>query len=186
MDAGQGGGQQQGAAPAEAGSNGNGAPDGGQQRQEDTNAAAVIARLNAENKARRTELDAAKAKLTEYEQAKLSETERLTAKVAEEEGKRLEAERRVQELTVATSIRSAAITAGAVDPDLVWRAIDLASVEYDDGGEPKNLEKLLGDLRTKHPILFGNVNGSADNGARGSGAPGGDMNERIRQGAHRR
>ena len=187
---GEGGTGDSGSAPAA--SQQQGSPDGGQGTAPDgaappasDDSAAVIARLNAEAKQHRQRAEAAEAKLKAAEEQGLSEVEKLQRRVADEESRRIEAENRVQEVTLSGAVRAAAVKAKAVDPDLIWRVIDINAVETDSDGQPVNLDKLVGDAKKAHPVLFERVAGSGDGGPSGESAPTGDMNELIRRGVRR-
>lgn len=76
---------------------------------------------------------------------------------------------------------------GFADPIDAFRLLERDKVEVDDDGEPKNLQKMLSDLLSAKPYLASSAvraTGSAEGGARGSGAPS-DMNRLIRQAAGR-
>lgn len=178
-----------GAAPAGAGQ-GTAPADAGHQSGSD-DSAATIARINAEAKSWREKFETAQALVDEAEKAKMSETERLQAQLKEEQGKREAAERRAQETLLHSTVAAAAAKSGAVDPDLVVRALDLDDVKFDDKGQPEDVDKLIDALKAKHPVLFDSPTprrrsgGSADQGARGGKQTTGDMNALIRQGARR-
>jgi len=184
QDSGAGSGAGQGS--QQGGSEGSqGTPSDGGQSQRSDDAAAVIARLNAEAKDWRQKYEAEQTKVREFEQQGLSELEKAQQRLAEEERRRTELEQQNQELRLAGVVREAAVKAKALDPDLIWRTVDLSRVEYDAKGQPTNLDALVAEVRKAHPILFETPRGSADGGARGGAAPSADMNELIRRGAMR-
>ena len=176
----QGQGQPDGAAQ------GQGSSDGGQQQSGSDGSAAVIARLNAEAKDWRLKFEGAQTRLTEIEQANMSDLEKARAQAADAEARAQAAETASRGYRVAGAAAKAAVDAKALDPALIANLIDMSKVEFDQEGNPTNLSVMIGELKSKHPILFGPALGSADGGARGgSAAPSSDMNELIRRGAHR-
>jgi len=166
------------------GAQGTGSQDGGQSQQSD-DAAKTIARLNAEAKQHREAREAAEAKLREIEQAGMSDLEKARQQLAQEEARRIELENKNQELRLSGAVRAAAVKAKAVDPDLVWRTIDLSKIDTDGDGQPTNLDALMTETKKAYPVLFERATGSADGGAQGGSGPTGDMNELIRRGARR-
>lgn len=158
--------------------------DAGQQQQSD-DSAAVIARLNSEAKQNRLRAEAAEAKIKEFEEGQMTELQKSQARLADMETRSLTLERENQELRVGGLARDAATKAGAVDATAVQRMLDLALVEFDDAGKPKNLDKLVGDIKQAHPALFNAVRGNGDTGPRGGGSNPTDMNELIRRAAGR-
>lgn len=101
----------------------------------------------------RRKLRDAEAKLKEQDDAKLSEHERLTKKVAELEQQKTQIERERQERIVRSEVRLAAQKLGFHDPKDAERQIDLADVETDASGEPRNVDKLVSDLLKVKPYL---------------------------------
>lgn len=123
-------------------------------------------------KERNSELEALVAdlqgKVKEHEDAKLSETEKLSNRVSELEAERSAWERERQELRVGMLIEQAAVKAGAVHPEAIPRLVELADVQYDKDGTPKNIDKLIEQTRTQYPSLFGTQRGTFDGGVRGT------------------
>lgn len=116
----------------------------------------TIETLRAESKdAKRLakELADAQAQLAEHETAKLSETEKLAAKVTALEKSLAERDAERRTLLVRTEIERQARKLGIVDEDAAYRLLDLDALEYDEGGAPKNVDKLLAKLLEAKPYL---------------------------------
>jgi hypothetical protein len=132
--------------------------------------ASLRKRLKAFEDAEKQRLDADK-----------SAEERATERIAQLESS-LEQERGARRSMVTQVMAvAAARKLGFRDPDLAPRLIANGDVEFTDDGQPKNVERLLGDLAKEHPHLIG---GTTDYGGGPRGAPpnaGVDMNERIRR-----
>lgn len=138
---------------------------------------ALAAERERADKAER-ELKALKAKdLTESERT-AQERDELKATNA-----RLESEIR------STRARTAAITAatktGFWDPDLAASLIDVSQVQFDEAGQPKNVDALVAAIAKERPRLLNGGAGQPDHGGgpRGAPASGVDMNDLIRQAA---
>ena len=91
-------------------------------------------------------------KAREREQAEMTEAQRLQAQLAEYQQKEQtwEQQRRDQALQIA--VQGAATKLGIVDPDVALALIQ-SSIEYDDAGQPKDVEKALNELLTQKPYL---------------------------------
>lgn len=140
-------------------------------------------KLRSENENLRTRLRAAETAEQERARAEMTELQRATDRATQLE-KDLEAERTARrETTLRLETVSAARRLGFRDPELAYRLI--GDVDYNDKGEPKNLDKMLADLSKSHPYL---VNGTSDYGGGPRGTPpssGPDMNDAIRRAAGR-
>lgn len=69
------------------------------------------------------------------------------------------------------AIKAAAAAAGAGRPDVVSRLIDPEDVDFDDDGEPTNVDKLVAQIKKSTPELFSvRKPGSGDGGPRGAAA----------------
>lgn len=93
------------------------------------------------------------AKVAQYEAAQKTETERYRDRVAELERAVAEAERQRQELLIRSSVINAAYRLGAVDPDAVFRLIDLSKVDFDEDGNPIGVEEAVKELLAARPYL---------------------------------
>lgn len=119
----------------------------------------------------RTERKALEAKLATFEaqqkaadEAKLSDLERAQ-KAAEETAQRLaalEAERatlaeRTRLLMTQNAFLGVAGKAGIGYADAAWKLLDAGKVEYDDNGNPTNLDALAKELAKEYPFLRANA-----------------------------
>jgi len=130
-----------------------------------------VKKLRAEAASYRTKLKELEAKLQEHEMAKLSETEKLQKKLAELERQQAHYERERQERTLKYETMLTASKLGIVDTEAAYKLLDLAAIEFDEDGTPKNIEKALRDLIAKRPYLASAAAGSPTNPARGQTAP---------------
>lgn len=122
------------------------------------------------------------ARLDELEAANKSEIEKLTEAAAKEKERADKAEANFRSLSVRFAVTASAGKLGFIDPEDAYRFLDAEDIDYDDNGEPKNIDKLLGSLAKAKPHLVrGSTNGSGDGGPRGNDAPSGtDINAGIR------
>jgi hypothetical protein len=143
------------------------------------------ATLKRELAAVRREAAGYRTKLKTYEDADKTAADKATERIAELEAERdaLAAARREDTLRLAAS--AAARKLGFRNPDLAYRLMATGSVEYDDAGQPKNVERMLDEIAKADQYL---VQGTGDwgGGPRGQAAQGvGDMNAIIRERAGR-
>lgn len=107
----------------------------------------------------------------QHEEAKLSETEKLQKRLAELEREQASWQQERQERTLRYETMLAASRLGIVDPEAAYKLLDLAEIEFDEDGSPRNLEKALRDLIAKRPYLAGAAGGSPTNPARSQVSP---------------
>lgn len=141
-----------------------------------------IGGLNSEAKSHRERAEAAEAELAELRKGQMSETDRITAEGKEKDARieALAAENR--DLRLEGVVTQEATAAKALDPVLVFRALDRTAVEFDSDGKPTNVKALVGDLKKAHPSLFQRIEGSGDGGSRqGGGVRQGGMTGQIRE-----
>lgn len=108
-----------------------------------------------QGKATARELEAAQAKLRELEDRDKSEVERATAKATETEQKLTAAQTKLRDMAIRVAVAETASAAG-VAPENVKAAIrllDASALEFDDDGEPKNVEAALKALVKEYPML---------------------------------
>ena len=161
---GQSGAPSPGAAPDSGGSN----PEPSKFTQEH------VARLLADEKRKATapfaDYDAIKAKLADLEAAGQSEQEKLTTKLAKATKDREQAIQERDQLRIRTAVTTAAVRAGAVDPDVVV-ALLADSLKIDaDGGVEGDVNKLVAQLLEERPFLKANGTGPPGRGAADGGA----------------
>lgn len=82
----------------------------------------------------------------------LYETEKAKREQAEQEAQSVEAAWRSK--LVRSEIKVQAAQQKFVDADVAQKLIDLEAVDYDDNGEPTNIEELVKSLATEHPYLI--------------------------------
>jgi hypothetical protein len=75
----------------------------------------------------------------------------------------------LSELRLSHSFAAEASKQGARYPAELWKLADRDDIDVDDGGNAKNLPKVVEGLKNRFPEMFGKVrpSGSADGGARG-------------------
>jgi hypothetical protein len=125
---------------------------------------------------------------TAADQAKLSDTERSAARQSSLEAENTALKQQLRDERTRNRIVGAAQRLGYADPSDAFRLIDRSELEYDEEGNPKHVDKLLGDLLRSKPYLANaaaRVTGSADGGVRGGAANQPDMNQMLRQAAGR-
>lgn len=104
-------------------------------------------------KAQAKEYEALKAKVQEHETAQLSEKEKADKRADEAEKKAQAAETRVKTVSLRASVERHAHKLNVIDDDAAYRLLDLTAVEYDDNGEPQNVEALMKVLVKDRPYL---------------------------------
>lgn len=143
----------------------------GREPEQEQFSAEYVRKLRREAADYRKRLRELEQRVQQYEEEKLSETERLQKRLAEAEREitRLQQER--QERLLKYEVQLAAGKLGIIDPDAAYRLLDLNLVEFDDDGEPQNIEKLLRDLVAEKPYLVAGSGVSPTNPARSVGSP---------------
>ena len=95
-----------------------------------------------EAKKLRAEAKSLRDRIQAYEDAKLTEAERAEKKRADEQAKTAETLRTYQERTVRAELKAA--TPQGINPALLAKVIDFASIVYDDAsGEPTNINEVV-------------------------------------------
>lgn len=116
--------------------------------------------------------------------AESSETERLASRVADLERQLTERVQREQEQSLRLASITSAQKLGYRNPDLAYRLLDTAAVEFGDDGAPVNVDAMLSALAKSDPYLLTHTDfGGGQRGA--SAAKGQDMNALIRSAAGR-
>lgn len=124
-------------------------------------------------------------RLAAIENSGKSESEKLAARLKELEDANAEKERAIRERDARDAIRQAARKAGAAPDavDAVYRMLK-GDIEYDDDGQPANVDALLKDAKQIAPQLFRASNGRADGGAGNRQTkPNETMNDLLRRAA---
>jgi len=128
--------------------------------------AEYVKKLRAEAAQYRTRLRELEQKVKAHEDEKLSEQEKLQKKLTELEREAAEKARALQERTTEYEVKLKAANLGIIDPEAAWRLLDVAAVEFDDDGKPKNIEPLLKELIKNKPYLAQNTQYATTNPAR--------------------
>lgn len=141
--------------------------------------------LRKENASFRTRLKALEKVEEDRQTASLSDIEKRDRRIAELERENADHLARATESTVRMVVLDTAARLGFRSPELAYRALDHAALEFKDDGTPRNVEKLLNELLDREPYL-GKPAGAPDfgGGPRGrtpSSTPG--MNELLRAAA---
>jgi hypothetical protein len=139
-------------------------------------AQAALAAARREAAANRTKLSALEKEKADQEAAKLSEQEKLAKRVKELEETNARIAAEAQTAATNARIEREAARLGAVDPELLTRLIDSASIERDAAGNPTNLEALIKGVLKAKPYLVAETGQSAPaagatNPASGRGTP---------------
>lgn len=115
---------------------------------------AALKRANSEAASHRhkaKELDDLKSKL---EADKLTETEKLQKRLSELQNQYDTATRQSQEQIIKYSVRLSAAKLGVVDPDDAAKLLDWSELDYDESGNPTNVDKLLKKLVEAKPWML--------------------------------
>lgn len=173
--------QAEGAQTAQAAS---AAAEGGTEHSPESISAEEAKKLRSEANSLRRRLAEFERAQAEAEQAKLSEVEKAQRKVAELEQQIADFQVRERDQRVRLAAVETATRLGFRSPDLAYRVLDRTQLEFNDSGEPKNIEKLLKAVLESDPYLGKGATGDFGGGPRGaspSGPPG--MNEILRAAA---
>lgn len=148
-----------------------------------------LAALQREREARENaikERDALAAKVKEFEDRDKSEAQKNAERIQELE-QQLTAEQSARRTALAeVATTTAARKANFRNPDLAFRLI-AGDVEFDDKGQPKNIDRLLSDLAKTYPDLVSGNGGGSGLGPQGAPVATGNqsMNDIIRRAAGR-
>ena len=100
-------------------------------------------------------------RIADIEQAGKPEAERLQAERDALAGELETVRQQVRVTRGKAAVLAAANEANAVTPGVVYRAV-AADLEFDDSGEPTNVDDLIATLRREAPVLFRPATGKAD------------------------
>jgi hypothetical protein len=120
--------------------------------------------------------------LKAYQDADKTEAQKATERIAELEREKADLIASATENTVRMAVLDTAARLGFRSPELAYRALDHAALEFKDDGTPRNVEKLLNELLAREPYL-GKPAGAPDfgGGPRGRTPPNTPgMNELLR------
>lgn len=137
-------------------------------RKEAEEARKDAARYRSERKALEAKLAVFEAQQKAAEEAKLSDLERAqkaadeaAAKLSALEAERAQLAERTRLLATQNAFLGVAGKAGIGYADAAWKLLDAGRVEYDDHGNPTNLDALAKELVKAYPFLASGVAASA-------------------------
>jgi hypothetical protein len=114
-----------------------------------------VAELERDNRQYRQQIKAQTEAQRANAEAGMSEVERLKARNLELESALADRTKREQEQSLRFSALAAASRLGFRNPDIAYRLLDPASIEWDESsGSPKNVEKMLEGLAKTDPYLL--------------------------------
>ena len=145
--------------------------------------AALKAERDARKKAER-DLKALRTRLDELENAGKSEDEKRQAALKAAEDRATAAESRYRAAIGRAAVTDAASKAGAISAKAVY-ALIRDDIDFDDDGEPTNIDALVAAAKKDEPSLFRAAAGSGDGGKGGTLITNDDMNAEIRRRAGR-
>lgn len=145
----------------------------------DKGQAALKAERDARKKAER-ELKSLSARLAEIENAGKSESEKIAERLKAAEERATAAELRLRAANGQRAVTDAASKHGAISTKAVY-ALIRDDIEYDDDGEPQNIDALISAARKDEPQLFRAAAGSGDGGKTGPSGDTADMNAQMRK-----
>jgi hypothetical protein len=106
------------------------------------------------------------------DEAKLSDAERQQKRLTELTTENADLLQQLRDVRTRYSVIAAAQRLGFADPGDAFRLLDQSQLEFDDKGEPRHLDRLLGELLRAKPYLGNGTTrsaGSAEGGTRGGG-----------------
>lgn len=121
-------------------------------------AMATIRKQREEAKALRVkakEADELRTRIQAIEDAEKTDLERAQTKIAELEAAQSDAAAARQETLLKLAVYTKAPEVGIIDADIALALLDRSAIEYDDKGEPSNLDDQLTALLEAKPILKG-------------------------------
>ena len=115
--------------------------------------AEYVRELRQEAARHRVKASELQKQLDEVQQMTARERQELERRLADLEAKAQEAEARYTEALLRSEVATAAARKG-IDPELAWRLLDPAEVEWDEEkGQPKNVSEALDSILQKWPQL---------------------------------
>ena len=108
-----------------------------------------IKALRAENAKWRTEAQAAKAKVLDFEKAQMTETEKLQAQAQAAQAEAQAAQTELRKARAQAALATAASKQG-LDASLLGRLVE---VDFDDNGQPVNVDARVQAVLTQYPQL---------------------------------
>jgi hypothetical protein len=128
------------------------------QAAEETFDAEYVRKLRAEAADYRKRLRDLEGRVKTEEETRLPEHDRLQKRLSEVERQSTEYQQTLKDRTLRYEVMLAANKLGIVDPDAAFKLLDVASLEFDEAGNPREVEKALkAGLKKKQPrghLLF--------------------------------
>lgn len=176
--------QPAGATPAEQGATPN-TPDPADTGQLGAAGLSALQREREQREAAEKREKALAKELKAYQDKDKSESEKTAERITELERERDQFASARREDSLRIAAMTAARKLGYRNPDLAFRLIATGAVDYDEAGQPRNVERLLDEIAKADPYLVGNATdygGGPRGKASGSDT---DMNSLIRKAAGR-
>lgn len=117
----------------------------------------MVRKLRAEAAEYRRKLRELEETERKRKEAEMSELEKVRAHLADYERREADWQRTLQDMRVRHEVQAHAAKLGIVDPEAAYRLLDLATLEFDDDGAPKGVDKVLQALLRDKPYLHGQV-----------------------------
>jgi hypothetical protein len=133
----------------------------------------------AEIRKLRKEAAGYRKKVEEYESANQTEAEKRDAALKAAEDRATTLETRLRDLSARSAVTDAASKANAISTTAVY-ALIRSDLEFDDNGEPTNVQALIKQAQKDEPALFRAANGSGDGGRGAAGRDVGNVNDLFR------
>lgn len=144
----------------------------------------TIKTLREAERTLKRERDGHKREADGLKEASKSEADKLADRLTALEAENGALKTAQQTAIIRDAVADAARQEGAVYPDDIYKLLDSAAIEVEDG-KVKNAAKLVTALKTSRPALFGNSSADGNKGRQQQGADGGDMNTLLRRAAGR-
>lgn len=141
-------------------------------------------KLRSEASGLRKRLKDAETKAQAAADAGKTDEEKRQAALKAADERATAAETRLQDANARSAVTDAATKVNAVSTRAVY-ALIRSDLEFDDDGEPTNVDALLKRAQKDEPSLFRAAAGSGDGGATGPAGTENDMNARLRRAAGR-
>ena len=117
---------------------------------------ATITKLREEAKAAQKEARRAaelEARLKEVEDRTKTEEEKRAEKLAEYERTEAARQMELQDMRLRLAVHEKAASLGVADAELAYAALNRSEIEYDQDGDPTNIEDILKATLERHPAL---------------------------------
>lgn len=174
-----------GAAAGAEGENGGGEGDAGNGSGDNSGGDDIAGLKSALDKERKAARDAGKQlktaleELNQIKNAGKSDEEKRDADLKAALAKAEAAETKLRDANARSAVTDAATKANAISPRAVFALIK-SDLEFDDDGEPTNVDALLKAAMKDEPSLFRAANGSGDGGKGGAAHQANDINSLLR------